>query len=517
MSVTARALRKEKARQRQPLLKSVQWRNWNKGVNRTDARTAIDDDELFHLENAITIGKGAIQILNGPGTSVATYPVAVVANGCFGMTLNGVAVNLTVHSDGSLRQTTVPGGVITLIAAAGTESTSARIFGPWQGTTALIVDPTFGYFSWNGTNFVVIDATKTATGGAVFEGRAFIFTSRTTQITAPNTYNDFTAANGATSFVLTDEAFPGNIIDIHSALEQLWFTGQGAIDAVSNVTSTGVAPAVVTTFSVTNIVTSLGSNAPSSVIGYFRALALLAPFGAYALSGVTPQKLSDKLDGLFPKLTLTGDVPAAIAVVQNLLCLLFLVTYTDNDFAAGNGPQQILIGFTQGKWFFGAQGALTAITTVIVGGVAQCWGTTGTDCVRVFGASDATAVTYKVVSKLYDGGSVVSRKSIYKLGVEIQASAAVNPMITADTELTSSSVTLSFSNELTLINNALAPLTLLNSLNQPLTLVGQGLVLTRGDASLSGFYFGWTISGTDVPFRIGSVAMQYFQGKPWTG
>src|SRR5206468_8081744 len=170
--------------------------------------------------------------------------------------------------------------------------------------------------SWTGAVFTVIDATKLGVSGAVFEGRVFLSNQRTTQLTAPNTFNDFTVANGATSFVLTDEAFPGNIVELHSALEQLWIVGQGAIDALSNVVASGVAPAVTTTFSVTNIVGDLGTNAFASVRGYLRSLTLNTSFGAYALSGATPQKISDKLDNLYPDLTL-GNSPAAVAVAPS--------------------------------------------------------------------------------------------------------------------------------------------------------------------------------------------------------
>jgi len=51
--------------------KTVQIRTF-KGMNTTDARVAIADDETFWSENAMTIGAGAIQTLPAPGDSIAT-------------------------------------------------------------------------------------------------------------------------------------------------------------------------------------------------------------------------------------------------------------------------------------------------------------------------------------------------------------------------------------------------------------------------------------------------------------
>lgn len=494
-----------------PEAKSVQWREW-KGLNVTDARTAIKDDETSWQENAIVIGSGAIQILNGPGAAIAT-----VANGItsWGMTLNGLAITLVIGSDGSITQVTIPGGVKTAVAPAGTVSSSARVFGPWQGTTALIIDPTFGYMSWDGTSFVVIDAARIGVTAAVFEGRVWISRNRTTVYTAPLSYNDFTAANGGGSFVLTDEAFPGNIIDLHSALEQLWITGQGAIDAVSNVVASGVAPSVVTTFSVTNIVGDLGTNSAASIRGYLRSLGLNTAFGVYALSGVTPQKISEKLDGLYPDITI-GNSPAAVAVVQSLLCLMFLVTYNGTKAQAGAGPTPMLIVFSQGKWCMAAQGTtLIWITTVSVSGVAQCWGlNTAGGVFQLFGASNATAVAYKVQSKLFDFGSIPLWKRLLKAGFEVQASNAINPTFTVDSEANSRTVAITFQNIVNWINASGGLVQFQNSLGQNVFFYAIGLAISWRDAPLAGHYLGWTIAGNDPPYRIGAVFMQYQPSPP---
>src|SRR5262249_28297090 len=147
----------------------------------------------------------------------------------------------------------------------------------WQTNPVLIIDPVAGYSSWNGAVYTVIDATRVGSAIAVFEGRVWIANGRTITYTAPNTFSNFNAADGAGSFVITDEAFTGDVVALVSALEQLWIMGESSVDAVSNVVSTGTAPNVTTAFTVTNIVTNLGTVYSQSVIGYLRALAFLAP------------------------------------------------------------------------------------------------------------------------------------------------------------------------------------------------------------------------------------------------
>jgi len=183
-------------------------------VNLTDSRVAIKDSEAAWLENVMPVGNGALQILPGPGPSIATLVQGI--RSLWGFTLNNAPVFIAVGNDGSLTQVT-PGGVQTVIAGAGTLGGDAHVT-IWRGTTILILDPVTGYFSWDGAAFTVISATQLGTAIAIFQGRAWLINGRLVTFTAPNTYNDFAAGNGAGSTILTDEAFPGNIVAAVSAL-----------------------------------------------------------------------------------------------------------------------------------------------------------------------------------------------------------------------------------------------------------------------------------------------------------
>src|SRR5438445_376999 len=196
---------------RPPKARTYQFRTW-KTLNLTDARASIEDSELSWCENALPIGNGAIQILNGPGASIATIAQGIAS--LWGVPFSSGGVFVSINSDGSIS----------------TITTAARL-SMWQGSTALIIDPTKGYFSYDGTTFTTISASQKGDAVSVFEGRAWISSGRTISYTAPNTFNDFTAGNGAGSTIITDAAFPGNVVELASTLEALWIVGQGGIEA----------------------------------------------------------------------------------------------------------------------------------------------------------------------------------------------------------------------------------------------------------------------------------------------
>lgn len=502
-----------------PKRKTVEQRRWTT-VNVTDARTDLEDSELFWCENGIPIGKGVIQFLNGPGAAVATLAQGIAT--LWGFTLNNVPLFIAVGSDGSLTQVT-PGGVVTVIRGAGTVSTLAHL-SIWQGTTILIIDPTFGYSSWDGTTYTVIDATRVGESIAVFEGRVWLGHNRTITFTAPATFNDFTVGNGAGTVVITDEAFVGNISHMISLVEQLWIFGPASVETISNVTASGIAPTVVTTFAITNVITGLGSAAANSGVGYFRAVAFMSPGGIYAISGVTPQKLSEKLDQMFPGLALLPDVPGAVGLVQNLNCLFYLVTYTQTAVPQLPTPASgvttgvpLLVGFTSGKTFFATQGAtLKWITTLYVNGVAQVWGADASGRIyQLFGAPNSEPVAVKVVGKLHPLGKAVQMKALMKIGVELQFSQPFTPTLTVDSDLGSKPIPLNPAAPRRFVNVLNQTVVFTNAASQVVIFTGGGLALPKMDAAMFGHFLGWTYEATAAPHRLQAIQMEYADTRDW--
>src|SRR6266404_220150 len=325
-------------------------------MNLADSRLSIADDEVALLENMMYVGQGlqAVPLYNGPA-GVALHASSLVKESFGGQLTYGVntiphPVSIVVFEDGSawMRDHYLDGAVDTQIAAAGTfapSSTGLTGISIWQDGPVLFLDPLAGYCQWTGTVFSVIDASKKGSHLAVFESHAWLVTAaRTIAYTAPNSFSDFTAGNGAGSFRLTDDAFPGSITQLASTVEQLWIMGIGAIDALGNVATAGG----VTTFSVTNAITTLGTAFGDSVIGFFRALVFFTGYSEHSLLGVTPQKLSASVDRLMA--ALSGAISAGprpgVVTLNGQTVLVLLATFTDP--ATGVTRSEVLC-FQEGK------------------------------------------------------------------------------------------------------------------------------------------------------------------------
>jgi hypothetical protein len=507
-----------------PPPESHQFREF-KGMNFTDQRTGIDDKEFYWMENAIPIGKGNVKILPNQGAAIATIAAGVAK--MFGFTLNIANVEtpvlITVNNDGSMSQVVVPTGATTVVAAAGSVTNPRMAI--FKDTPILIIDPSKGYMSWDGTNFVIIDNTRKGVDIQVFEGRAWIVAnSRTIQFTSPNTFNDFNATNGAGAVTLSDSAFPGNIVRLLSALEQLWIVGPGAVDGISNVQTTGSAPAV-TTFSITNVVSNVGTTFAAGVNSFLRTFLFPTQYGTYAIVGATPQKLSDKLDQLWPALLLPGavgalpDFPSAIGSVYSLFIWAGLVKMVDPlTFIT----RTMLICFSTGKWFLAAQGNLVWIAAVTSSnGQNQIWGTDGSTIYQIFGDEITSPplsqnVTWKLVGKLWDFGLGVQQKELLRVGIDFNSANPVAITLTVENERTSVTSTPVVTGAAIITFVGLGPITFVGSGPITFTAGGFQLVRTGGTGTMIiGQYLGLTLAGTCPPFILNMIAVQIKKGGEW--
>jgi hypothetical protein len=495
---------------------TIQLRDFG-GVNVTDTRTSIEDTEFAWLENAIPVGKGNMRLVPGSGTILATVAAGITS--MWGVVLrtgtNTSSLLLTINNNGSMNQVDASSGTNTVIAVAGTVDSNARLT-MWKDNPVLIISPTKGYFQYTGTTtLLTISSTMVGTDIAVFSGRVwFIVASggrptRTRQFSAPDSFTDFTAASGGGSSALTDAAFPGPIYRLLSALEQLWQVGPGAVNAISNVATTGG----VTTFSDTNIVSNVGSTFPSSVTSFFRTFLFLTPYGIYAIVGATPQKLSDKLDNIFQDLQLGTDAPAAVGTVHNVFVWVVLVPYVDPD----AGLRSLLLCFTAGKWFFASAGTtLTALASVLVGALPELYVTNGTQIFQLF-ADVEEPVSYKIQSKLFDFGDSTQMKTFDRFGLELQSDNIVSPLVTIENELPSDDQTIAITTANTITFTGLGGVTIIFVGVGPITWVTTGLQLARNATGIQmwGNYLGWTIEGTEAVWTMSAVQMEVIPGGKW--
>lgn len=495
-----------------------EWAN----LNCTESRLSIGDDEIAFLENGMFLGKHIISVplYNGPpGASLnpnslvkesygcaLTYAPATPAGGTPSAPFPAPhPVTIAVFEDGSayMRDHYLDGAVDTLIAPAGTFSASpgGTAIKIWQDGPVLILDDKNGYASWDGAKLVGIDSGKKGHALAVFEGHAWlILAPRSFTYSAPNSFSNFVAGDGAGSFKITDDAFVGAITTIYSTVEQLWILGASAIDALGNVATSGG----VTTFAVTNAVTSLGTVYPDSVAGFFRSLTFFTGYSVHALLGVTPQEVSQKIRRLFALLgpAITFGPRIGVQELNGATVLCFLFRFTDPTTAATRSE---ILGFHEGKFFLARTPDLNGhqivdLVTLTIHATPEVYGIDRAGRVyRIFARSaDAPQGTLTVSSKLYDLGAPIQGHAATRVGLDLSA-----PLGTAIAPLS-----------LTLVTESKSAAALTNEkFNVAVdSLLGLRYALYRRDAPIIGQRVGWTLT-VPCAYRV-TLEAAYLEHTP---
>lgn len=467
-------------------------RAW-KGLNLTDSRLSIDDDELYRCENAMPLGRGIAPtpIYNGSAGVSLHASLIKESLSCqltYGANTLPHPVVICVFEDGSayMRDMFGDGAVDTQVAVPGTFSASplGTSLAIWQDGPVLIQDDHAGYLKWDGTTLTIIDSTKVGHNVSVFSGYTFLQTApRTITFTAPNTFSDFTSGDGAGTFKITDDAFQGAIERLISTVSQLWIVGVAAIDALGNIaTASGV-----TTFSVTNAVTTIGTAFGDSVIGYYRSLVFSTGYSLHSLLGVTPQKLSGKLDQLFSSLSaaITFGPRGAVTKLNGIIVLCYIYTFTDPQTAVASTR---LVCFAEGKFFLATTPDLAGnrvldIFTQTTRTAPELYGIdAGGFIYRIFARTgDAMKGTVTIESKLLDGGHPIVGNQAFHIGFDFSAPAA--------TGMTSLTVTVA--SEATSVQ--LAPLALAFLAASGDAWLGTRYSMYRNDAPIIGQRVGWTL------------------------
>jgi hypothetical protein len=124
-------------------------------VNTQAARQNIKDDEFAWIEGAQPVGFGNIKTLAKQSTSLATTPGSTYY--MLSLNIAGVDYMLMFCADGSAYQVNLLTNARTTIGTAATFSASGVQCCQWKNERALIIDPTKGYFSWDGATLTTIN------------------------------------------------------------------------------------------------------------------------------------------------------------------------------------------------------------------------------------------------------------------------------------------------------------------------------------------------------------------------
>jgi hypothetical protein len=146
-----------------------------RGLNTKANRTAIDESEFSWIENAQPIGYGNIKIIptnsnvvdSGANTVVFANTVTHLSSVNIG--LNDYVVGFM--SNGSAQFFNITTDTFGNIAPPGTFSASGVQITQWNNERMLILDPSKGYFNWDGNNVVTIGSVGTI--GIVNQGSGY--------------------------------------------------------------------------------------------------------------------------------------------------------------------------------------------------------------------------------------------------------------------------------------------------------------------------------------------------------
>jgi hypothetical protein len=133
-----------------------------KGVNTKNNRTVIDNGEFGWLENAMPIGFGNLKIIAG-NDQLSNVTWAQEVTYMQSVNINNNEYMLAFQDDGSAQYVNLTSGSTGNIAAANTFSNSGVMITQWKNERALILDPSKGYKTWDGTNLHDVGAVNSIT------------------------------------------------------------------------------------------------------------------------------------------------------------------------------------------------------------------------------------------------------------------------------------------------------------------------------------------------------------------
>jgi hypothetical protein len=131
-----------------------------KGVNVTNNRTAIGEGEFAWLENTQPIGFGNIRIINAP-SNVAGVTFANTVSYMASANIQNTEYLFAFQEDGSAQFVNIETDTLGNLAPSSTFSNSNVQIVQWKNERILIIDPSNGYKTWDGTNLVDIGSVGT--------------------------------------------------------------------------------------------------------------------------------------------------------------------------------------------------------------------------------------------------------------------------------------------------------------------------------------------------------------------
>ena len=157
-----------------------------KGLNTKADRTAIDEAEFSWVENAQPVGYANLKII--PTSSQVKIANAAVTFSNTVTYLNSINLGIkdyvvAFQADGSAQYYNVTDNSFGNVATSGTFSSAGVSITQWNNSQMLILDPSKGYFTWDGNNVITIGSVGVI---AITNPGSGYTTAPTVVISAPN-------------------------------------------------------------------------------------------------------------------------------------------------------------------------------------------------------------------------------------------------------------------------------------------------------------------------------------------
>jgi hypothetical protein len=407
------------------------FREW-KGVNTQSARVSIPQDYWYDLENLIPIGNANLHTVPNISAELIDYAADPIYWAQFA-TLNYIDYMFLFSSTGKVFQYNIVAGTSVQINGGAILSGGGTRMDQWKNSAILFIDST-GYYSWDGTNFVLISGVGVPSSGtdiAVFQGRVWIAQGRVITLSGPDDYTapSFLVINGAATVNLTDPQLRGAVTRMMSANGYLYIGGRSSWNIISDVyiptnSTTGASAAPPTpVFTNVNIQANIGCDQPASIFLYGRDVLFANRYGAQVMGGVNVERLSQDIDGTWQYLDFTQQISGGCAVIQNILCACFLIKRAFAADEVEGGDQDLDDGvavacYFNNKWFFANYGALTFIAQGMVNNAPALFGLLGNKLYQLF-ADYTTAPPSQWSTALWGMEDSLADKQVIRAGYEV--------------------------------------------------------------------------------------------------
>lgn len=473
-----------------------------------------------------TIGGGAVVSITvtNSGTGYGAAPTisftgggggsgaAATANVLLGPGMQGVqSITVTAGGTGytSVPTVAITGGGGTGAAATATLTnqvvTAITITNTGMGYTSV---PTVAITGGGGANAAAYANLYPAGGGqsiATSSGRVWIANGRTEIFSAPDSFYDFTINSSGGFFTISDATLHDTITAQLSSNNYLYILSKNAVDVLSDVRVVNG----ITLFTRVNVEATVGSASQQSMFAYYRAIMFANMNGMYGITGSTPDKVSDALDGIIPLIDFTQPISGGMVSIYNILCAAFCFTYIDPV----AGSRKLLAINFKDKWFLASQGNVSFVFSANINTNQNLYGIIGTQLYQLFSSTTASIST-TLITKLWDLKNPIKTKQLTRFGLWaiVPATNVATFNVTMDNEIGSATaIVLTPNKVLTFTGTSLITFTGTSAI----TWLSSGLAPAYTDAAQGGKYLGHTITSTTPQARITLSEYEYFERNNW--